>query len=83
MEKKLGIIRRVYFGLNDGTKLGLTFSIYIDEYTASDQAIYDYELIERMLIDTNVGNVYDLNNKPCWVECDRFTMKFISMMKLD
>lgn len=80
--KQMAIIKNVTFGYNrDCGKVGLSFTVYLDEGSAAGQFISDNEALE-VIKKFDVSDVNDLDGKPCWVESDNHYVKFLSPCKI-
>ncbi len=81
--KQLAIMKGVAFGLQlDCGKVGLSFSVYLDENSAASQFISGNEALE-VIKKFGVEDVKQLNGKPCWVETDGHSfIKFLEPCKI-
>jgi hypothetical protein len=81
--KKMAIMKGVTFGLQlDCGKVGLSFSVYLDESSAASQFISGNEALE-VIKKFGVEDVSKLNGKPCWVETDGHSfIKFLEPCKI-
>jgi len=81
--KQMAIMKNVKFGLQlDCGKVGLSFSVYLDECSAANQFISGDKALE-IIKKFGVEDVEDLNGKPCWVETDgHFSVKFLEPCKI-
>lgn len=76
--RKMAIMKNVTFGLDiDCGRVGLCFTVYLDESSAALQYVYGESALE-VIKKYGVSDVSRLNGKPCWVETDDFHyIKFI------
>ena len=81
--KQMGIMKGITFGLQlDCGKVGLSFSVYLDECSAATQFIAGTESLD-VIKKFGVSDVSDLEGKPCWVETDgRNYIKFLEPCKI-
>ena len=81
--KQMAIMKGVTFGLQlDCGKVGLSFSVYLDESSAARQFISGNEALE-VIKKFGVEDVKQLNGKPCWVETDGHSfIKFLEPCKI-
>ncbi len=75
--KQLAIMRDVGFGLRDVGTPCVWFTAH-DGIFASLQILTGKE-IEKLLIDSKVHNIKDLEGSPCWIEKLGNSSKFIGV----
>lgn len=76
--RKLAIIKGVGYGNRDVGIPVLWFTVNPDESSASLQ-VFGKDESYKIIRDSGVYNILELNNKPCWVEIDKNTIRFISI----
>lgn len=81
--RQMAIMKGVTFGLQlDCGKVGLSFSVYLDENSAASQFISGNDALE-VIKKFGVEDVEQLNGKPCWVETDgHHYIKFLEPCKI-
>lgn len=81
MEKQLAIMKDVGYGLRDTGRPCLFFSTYISEGGAALQVLFGKDA-NKVVTDTGVYDVKDLEGKPCWVKADGRTITFLEVAKI-
>jgi hypothetical protein len=74
--EKMAVIRDVGIGMRDAPYPCLWFSTYVSEAGAALQVL-TWEQAEKLVRDTGVRDVRDLEGKPCWVEESAGMIKFV------
>ncbi len=67
MSDTLGIIRDPHFGVGDRGTVALWFTVYVGEASAALQ-VFGVEDAVAIIAAYGVGDVADLNGKPCWLD---------------
>lgn len=76
--RQLAIIKGVGFGMRDAPVPVLWFEVNTGEGAALQ--CLRWEQAEPVI--RQVHEVHDLEGKPCWVETDGMTMRFIELAKI-
>jgi len=80
MAEQIAIIKNVKIGVGDRGRAWLSFDTYVSECAAALQVV-EWDAAKQVIEDADVGDVHDLNGKPCWVETDGTFIKFLRVWK--
>lgn len=78
--ERVAIIREVGYGLRDVGRPCLWFTTYLSEHSAAVQVLTGKQA-DQVIIDAGVRDVHDLEGKPCWVECEAGSVRFLRVWK--
>lgn len=75
-DKQMAIVKGVHCGVGDRGRFALWFNVYISECVAALQVFQGGEEVARIVEAAGVGDVKELDGRPCWVECDGSLIRF-------
>lgn len=79
--KQMAIIKDVGFGVRDTNHAMLYFTVWMSESSASLICLNSKYTIN--LIETHqITNIENLEGKPCWVDVDGNSVKFIDLASI-
>jgi hypothetical protein len=81
MTEKMAIVKDVGFGNRDIGRPCLFFSVYINESVGSLQ-VFEGKKALQMIQNSEVYDIKELEGKPCWIEEEGNTIKFLKWCKI-
>lgn len=80
---KIGVMRRVEFGLRDIGVPCLSFDMHASESVVALQALTNWDEITTVLRDGNAVRVQDLEGRACWYRDEGMRLIFDRVFKMD
>lgn len=81
MARQLAIMKGVTLGCGDIGIPCMWFSTYISENVAALQVL-SWEQAKELIKVSGMADAKTLEGKPCWVDVDNMTIKFIEYAKI-
>jgi hypothetical protein len=81
VSKELAIVRDPGYGMRDAHRPVLWFDVRFGEASGALQ-IFSQPEADKIIEDFGVRDVADLDGRPCFIEFDGMTVKFIKAAKL-
>lgn len=81
MAEQLAVIKGVGAGMRDAPYPILWFNVYVSDGVAALQCI-PWDEAGKLVKKEGIHEIHELEGKPCYVETDGMTIKFLRLAKI-